>query len=124
MELVDYMVREKEINGNKVPNEKKIFSIYEQHTDIIVKGGRKPEFGHKINLGSGRSNLILACDIQRGNPSDAKLFGHMLDQVIEEYGITPRDSVADGGYASLKNMEKAKGKGITNVVFNLPYSQQ
>lgn len=118
MGLVEYMVREKEIKGNKVPNEKKIFSIYEEHTDIIVKGGRRPEFGHKVNLSSGKSNLILVCDIQRGNPSDTDLFSLMLDQTIEKYGIIPRDSATDGGYASSANMIKAQKSGISNVVFN------
>jgi len=118
MELVRHMVYQKEICGNKVPNEEKIFSIYEQHTDIIVKGGREVEFGHKINLCSGKSNLILNCDIPRGNPSDTSLFSKLLDTVISDYGIVPRDSVTDGGFASLKNQAHAKGKGIVNIVFN------
>lgn len=118
MELVNYMVHQKEICGNKVPNEQKIFSIYEQHTDIILKGGREVEFGHKINLCSGKSNLILNCDIPRGNPSDTSLFSKLVDRVISDYGIVPRDSVTDGGFASLKNQAYAKGKGIVNIVFN------
>jgi len=32
--------------------------------------------------------------------------------------VTPRDVVTDGGYASLKNQEIAKGKGVVNIVFN------
>jgi len=44
----------KEIDGEKVPNDDKIFSIYEQHTDIIVKGQREALFGHKINLAAGK----------------------------------------------------------------------
>jgi IS5 family transposase len=118
MGLVQNMVYQKEICGIKVPNEEKIFSIYEQHTDIILKGGREVEFGHKINLCSGKSNLILNCDIPRGNPADTSLFSKLLDTVISDYGIVPRDSVTDGGFASLKNQAYAKGKGIVNIVFN------
>ena len=52
----------KEIKNEKVPSDEKLFSIYEQHTDIIVKGSREIQFGHKINLSSGKRNLILSCD--------------------------------------------------------------
>jgi len=45
MQLVYDMAYLKEIKGEKVPNEEKIYSIYEQHTDIIVKKRLK---GHKI----------------------------------------------------------------------------
>ena len=118
MQQIYHMVHQKEICGNKVSNEEKIFSIYEQHTDIILKGGREVEFGHKINLCSGKSPLILDCQIPRGNPSDTSLYGKLLDTVIDDYGIVPRDSVTDGGYASLKNQQIAKEKGIINIVFN------
>jgi IS5 family transposase len=118
MEQVHHMVYQKEICGNKVPNEEKIFSIYEQHTDIIVKGGREVEFGHKINLCSGKSNLILNCDIQRGNPADTSLYRDAVDAVVSDYNIIPRDSVSDGGFASLKNQAHAMKTGIVNIVFN------
>lgn len=108
----------KEINGEKVPNHEKIFSIYEPHTDIIVKGGRDVEFGHKINLATGASDLVLHCDILQGNPSDKKLYAPMLDKVIDTYGKVPRDSSTDGGYASLENRNHAKKRGIVNIVFN------
>jgi len=118
MRQVYDMVFQKEICGIPVANEKKIFSIYEQHTDIIVKGGREVVFGHKINLCTGKSNLVLNCEILRGNPADTSLFEKTLDSIISNYGIVPRDSATDGGYASLKNQAKAKAKGIVNIVFN------
>jgi len=39
-----------ELLGERVPNREKIFSIYEDHTDILVKGSREAAFGHKVNL--------------------------------------------------------------------------
>jgi IS5 family transposase len=108
----------KEIKGEKVPNDDKIFSIYEQHTDIIVKGQREALFGHKINLAAGKSNLVLDCQILRGNPSDKSLFNLTIDNIIQNYGIIPRDSTTDGGYASLANLESAREAGIANIVFN------
>ena len=107
-----------EVLGESVPNSEKIFSIYEGHTDIIVKGAREVEFGHKVNLTTGRSNLILDCEIVDGNPKDSNLYEGVLERVRSDYGIRPRDMVTDGAYASLRNQEKAKEYGIVNIVFN------
>ena len=118
MEQVYQMTYRREINNEAVPNNEKIFSIYELHTDIIVKGSREVQFGHKINLTSGKSNLILDCEVLRGNPSDRTLYQPTLSRVIEGYRTVPRDTVTDGGYASLENLWYAKRRGIANVVFN------
>ena len=107
-----------EVLGESVPNSEKIFSIYECHTDILVKGAREVSFGHKVNLTTGRSNLILDCEVVDGNPKDSNLYEGVLERVRSDYGIRPRDMVSDGAYASLRNQEKAKGYGIVNIVFN------
>lgn len=110
--------RRHEVLGEAVPNKEKIFSIYEDHTDIIVKGKREVEFGHKVNLATGRSNLILDCRILDGNPADSAIYTEVLDKIHTNYGIVPRDVVTDGGYASKDNARLAQEKGIINIVFN------
>jgi len=107
-----------EILGETVPNKEKLFSIYEDHTDIIVKGNREVEFGHKVNLATGRSNLILDCEVLEGNPSDTMLYTEVIERIKGNYGIVPRDIVTDGGYASKDNARIAQEKGIINIVFN------
>jgi len=118
MEKVYDITCRHELLGESVPNAEKIFSIYEEHTDIIVKGKREVEFGHKVNLITGRSSIILGVEIESGNPGDSKLYAGALESIIENYGITPRDVVTDGGYASLRNQEIAKEIGVVNIVFN------
>ena len=118
MEKVYDITRRHEMLGESVPNKEKIFSIYEEHTDIIVKGKREAEFGHKVNLTTGRSNIILDVEIVDGNPSDSQLYEGVLERIKRDYDVTPRDVVTDGGYASLKNQEKAKERGVVNIVFN------
>lgn len=106
-----------QIEGEKVENKDKIFSIYEDHTDIIVKGLRDIIFGHKINLSTGRSNLILYCNIEEGNPSDKDLFKTPIETIRKDYEVDKfRSSATDGGYATLVNMNYAK-KNFINVVF-------
>lgn len=118
MSQVYEMTYRREIKGEVVPNDQKIFSIYEQHTDIIVKGQREVKFGHKVNVGTGKSNLILTCEVLQGNPADTGLFQKTIDTLVEQYDIVPRDSATDGGFASKANAEYAKSKGIVNIVFN------
>lgn len=118
LDRVYMMVYTKEIQGDTVPDQEKIYSIFEQHTDIIVKGSREVQFGHKINIATGKSNLILDCCILQGNPSDKDLYQPTIERVISNYNIVPRDVATDGGYATKANMEYAKQKGIVNIVFN------
>ncbi len=51
----------REILAGTVRNEDKIFSIYGQHTDILVKGKGKVQFGPKVNLATGKSRQIPVC---------------------------------------------------------------
>ena len=118
MKIVYKMVYDREILGKQVPNDEKIFSIYELHTDIIVKGRRECKFGHKVDIGTGGSNLILTCTILEENKSDVELFKPTIETLKTDYGITPGSVVTDGGYASGMNKRFAVAEGIKNVVFN------
>ena len=105
------------IKGEKVPASEKLVSIFEEHTDIIVKDRRDTFFGHKICLTGGRSNLILDCQIVEGNPADATLTRTMLDRQEKIYGRCPLKVALDGGFASKANLQAAKDKGIKDVCF-------
>ena len=102
----------------KVPASDKIISVFEEHSDIIVKGAREVQYGHKINLSTGRSGLVLDVVIEAGNPADSARFLPMLNRHIKLYGKPPRQMAADGGYASIENLHEAKARQVKDVVFH------
>ena len=106
------------LHGETVAANEKIVSLFEPHADIIVKGGRDVEYGHKLNLTAGRSGLILDLVIESGNPADSERFLPMLDRHIAFYGQAPRQAAADGGYASRHNLSQAKARGVTDMAFH------
>ena len=105
------------MHGEKVPASEKVVSIFEPHTDIIVKDRRETLFGHKICLAGGASNLILDCWILEGNPADSDLAVPMLDRQKQVYGRYPLKVSLDGGFASKDNLVKAKSRQIKDVCF-------
>jgi len=105
------------IKDEKVPVSEKIVSIFETHTDIIVKDRRDTYYGHKVCLTRGKSNLILDCVIAKGNPADTDLTEMMLDRQNNIYFRYPLKVAFDGGFASKENLEKAKSKDIKDVCF-------
>jgi len=105
------------INGETVPAQEKIVSIFEEHTDIIIKDRRETHYGHKICLTGGASNLILDCVILEGNPADTDLVEQMLDRQKQIYDRYPLKVALDGGFASKDNLAKAKARKIKDVCF-------
>ena len=104
--------------GETVPAGEKVASLFEPHTDIIVKGGRVTRYGHKINLATGRGGLVLDAVVEDGNPADSSRCLPMLKRHIEHYGSAPSRAAFDGGYASRANLKKARALGIEHVVFH------
>ena len=105
------------IAGEKVPAAEKIFSIFEPHTDIIIKDRRDKFYGHKICLTGGGSNLILDCLITDGNPADSTLTQTMIERQRQIYGRCPLKAALDGGFASKDNLRQAKASGVKDVCF-------
>ena len=103
--------------GENVPAADKVVSLFETHTDIIVKDRRDTFFGHKVCLTGGASNLIVDCLIVDGNPADSSLTVDMLDRQKVLYGRYPLKVALDGGFASKDNLNKAKEKQIKDVCF-------
>ncbi|MDX9820166.1 MAG: ISNCY family transposase [Desulfococcus multivorans] len=105
------------MRGEKVEARDKVVSIFEPHTDIIVKDRRDTLYGHKICLAGGASNLILDCWIVEGNPADTDLAAPMLDRLKKIYNRYPLKVCFDGGFASKKNLAQAKSRTIKDVCF-------
>lgn len=110
-----FQTEQRVIEGKKLAPENKIVSIFEDHTDIIVKDRRETLFGHKIFLTSGKSNLILDYEIPRGNPSDKTKLLTTIDALKDRHDITPKNLAADAGFNSKENINKAIGCGINHI---------
>ena len=105
------------MHDQSVPAADKIVSLFEPHTDVIVKDRRDTFYGHKVCLTGGPSNLILDCLIVEGNPADTTLTETMLDRQNALYGRYPLKAALDGGFASKDNLAIAKSKKIKDVCF-------
>ena len=106
------------LGGEAVPANEKIVSLFEDHADIIVKGDRDTQYGHKLNLVAGKSGLVLDLVIEAGNPADSERFLPMLERHIARWGRAPRQAAADGGYASGHNLDQAKALGVRDMAFH------
>jgi len=90
--LIERIVAQTErrvLRGEAIAANEKIVSLFEPHADIIVKGGREVQYGHKLNLTTGRSGLILDLVLEAGNPADSDRFLPMLNRHIDFYGQAP-----------------------------------
>lgn len=106
------------LKGESVPASEKIVSIFETHTDIIVKDRREVHYGHKVLLSSGGSNMVLDVQVLEGNPSDAEILPNALERVRSVTGRVPTQLAADGGFSSLDNVDFAKELGVRDVAFS------
>lgn len=105
-------------HNETVPASEKIVSLFEPHTDIIVKGNRVIEYGHKINLSTNKHGLITVVMLETGNPKDSERFIPLLDTHQRLYGNLPKTTIADGCYASHHNVISAKMMGVEKVAFH------
>jgi len=106
------------LNGESVPSPEKIVSIFEPHTDIIVKDRRDALYGHKVCLTTGASGMVLDVVVEAGNPADSTLATRMVTRLKGIFGKAPRQATFDGGFSSKANVLDIKGLGVEDVAFS------
>lgn len=116
-EKVVSQTRRRVFRNEKVPASEKVVSLFEPHTDIIVKGSRDVTYGHKVNLTTGRSGMVLDLVVEAGNPTDSERAVPMIERLVEIYGSAPRQCAMDGAYACKKNIKAIKAMGVKDAVF-------
>jgi IS5 family transposase len=100
-----------------VPAAEKIVSIFEPHTDIIVKDRRETLYGHKVFLNVGASGVIIDMLLERGNPADATRAIPMLERHRSVMGSVPEQAAFDAGFTSTANVKAARELGVKDTAF-------
>jgi IS5 family transposase len=117
-ERVEDQTHRRVVFEEKVPADEKLVSIFEEHTDIIIKDRRDVLYGHKVCLATGASGLVLDAVVLDGNPADSTLAVQMIDRQIRLQGRAPRQAAFDGGFCSRKNLTAIKERGVQDVCFS------
>lgn len=94
------VARRREFDGEKVPNEDKVFSIFEPHTELIKRGrrGRPIEFGHKVLLTQSKEKFITDYVVLEKNCTDDQLLPLVIERHEERFGSRPKSVAADKGF--------------------------
>lgn len=116
MQVVDQTER-RVLKGESVPATEKLVSIFEPHTDVIVKDQRQTLYGHKVFLNVGASGLIIDMLMDRGNPADATRAIPMLERHRHVMGKAPEQAAFDAGFTSIANVAAACKLGVKDASF-------
>ena len=106
--------RRRVFGGETVPAAEKLYSIFEDHTDLIKRGkvATPVEFGHKVLLAESAQGLITYYEVLNGNPPDEQQLQPVLDNHRETFGHVPQSLGADRGFFSEQNLKMCKKKGV------------
>jgi len=96
------------LQGESVPNVEKIFSIFEPHTELLIRGKARKniEFGHMVLIHEVEETFISDYDVFERKPTDASLVDPILESHADMFGSLPRSFTADKGF--YENMAKLR----------------
>lgn len=103
--------------GEPVPNDEKIFSIFEPHTELLKRGkaGKPIEFGHMIQIGQVSSKFITDYTVFEHKPIEHQLVRPALEGHKKLFGDYPDTVAADKGYYENMATIESIGKKIKMV---------
>jgi IS5 family transposase len=101
------------LEGERVPNEEKLFSIFEAHTELLKRGkaGKDVEFGHMIQIQQVDGKFITDYDVFDRKPVEYELLDTVLQNHKKLFGRYPHELAADKGYyESMAAVERLEDK--------------
>jgi IS5 family transposase len=97
--------RRRVVHGESVPNGEKLFSVFEPHTELLIRGkaGKPVEFGHMIQIQQVEEKFITDYEVFEKKPVEPPLLKSALASHRKLFGFDPSLFAADKGY--FKNMD-------------------
>jgi transposase, IS5 family len=112
--------RRRIIDQETVPNQEKIFSIFEPHTELLKRGkaGKPIEFGHMIQIQQVEGKFITGYDVFDRKPVEYELLDPTIKRHLALFGTYPEAVSADKAYYESMDQIARLGKIIKVVGIN------
>jgi len=100
MRQITAQARRAKIDGQTVPAAERVFSLFEPHVELIIRGKRdKPiEFGHKLLLCQTQEKFISDYEVLEEQQADSALTEAVIHRHEKRFGRKPRVLAADKGF--------------------------
>lgn len=103
--------RRRVLEGESVPNDEKLFSVFEPHTELLKRGkaGKPIEFGHMIQIQQVKEKFITGYDVFEKKPAEPALLKSALASHKRLFGEEPSCIAADKGYSdeeTIRDLER------------------
>jgi len=104
---VIWQASERVLFDRPVPNDKKLFSLFEPHTELLKRGkaGKEVEFGHMIQLQQVGEKFITDFEVFEKRPVEPSLVRPALKNHAAVFGCPPESVATDKGYWSSEELE-------------------
>ena len=105
--------RRRVLEGQRVANEEKLFSIFEAHTELLKRGkaGKDVEFGHMIQIQQVDGKFITGYDVFDRRPVEYELLDSVLKNHKKLFDRYPDELAGDKGYyESMAAVERLEDK--------------
>lgn len=103
--------------GETVPNDEKVFSIFQPDIYCIRKGkrGKPNEFGKKVRFDQCDGKIITSWEIYDKNVSDTQTFIPAIESHVKQFGKAPYMTAGDRGCYSSENERLAEKIGVKRI---------
>lgn len=101
-----WQASERVLFDRAVPNEKKLFSLFEEHTELLKRGkaGKDVEFGHMVQIQQVGEKFITDYEVFEKKPVEPTLVRPALESHEALFGRAPKSVAADKGYWSSEEL--------------------
>jgi transposase, IS5 family len=115
---VIHQARRRVLDGQKVPAEEKIVSLFEPHTRVIRrhKGGADVEFGRMVVIDEVEGGLVTRYHLLEDGATEHGELAPALRQHQKVFGHPPTLATADRGFHAPDNARLAREAGVKHLV--------
>jgi transposase, IS5 family len=103
-------LRRRVLQGETIPHEEKVFSIFEPHVELIKKGKVRPpiEFGHRLLVSTQQHGFVVDYKVMGPGHEGAEALP-VARRLASRFGVDGIASLSfDKGFSSAANLEQAQ----------------